>query len=147
MLVNFQTKSMTSAMKESDASAFANPGRKTAPGEKFMNRLMDRHPVHTGFDPFQSQRLSGFHRVPKLALRVAGSSAQNRAGHVAEISCLRVARENIQDNERIGVKRSVAALMRVARLVAAGDDCACRNAARAQNRRINFRAKRLGSER
>src|SRR5436309_13706987 len=99
MLVNFQTKSMTSAMKESDASAFANPGRKTAAGEKFLDRLVDRHPVHTGFDPFQSKCLPGFHRVPKLSLRVARASAHDRAGHVAEISGFRIARKDIQDDQ------------------------------------------------
>src|SRR5438445_13604596 len=121
---------MTSAMKESDAPAFANPSRKTAPGEKFLDRLMNRHPIDASFDLFQSQGLPSFHRFPKFSLRVARASAQNRAGHVAEISCLPVARENIQDNQLIRVKRSVAALVRVAGLVATRDNCACRNATR-----------------
>src|SRR5215470_11676547 len=98
MLVNFQPKPMPGAMKESDASAFAHFSRKTAFGEKFLDRLVNRHPIDSCLDSLQSERLTCLHRRPKLALGFARPSAQNRSGHVAKISCLRVAWKNIEDN-------------------------------------------------
>src|SRR5213594_333490 len=98
MLMNFQSQPMTGAVKKSHASALANFGRETASGEKFLDRLMNRHSIHASFDLPQGQRLPSFHRFPKLSLCVARAPAQDRAGHVAKISGLRIAWKDIQDN-------------------------------------------------
>src|SRR4029077_16698529 len=118
----------------------------TAFSEKFLDRLVNRHPIDSGPNSLQRERLTGFYCFPKLTLAFAHASAQHRPGHVAEISGLRVAWKNIEDNQRIGVKRTVAPLMRSARLNATGDSRTCRNAARAQDRRINFGAEDFGSQ-
>src|SRR2546430_2572101 len=47
MLVNFQPKSMPGAMKESDPSASAHLSRKTPFSEKFLDRLVNRHPINS----------------------------------------------------------------------------------------------------
>src|SRR5438067_730043 len=92
MLVDFQPKTMPGAVKESDTPASAHFSWKTALGEKFLNRLVNRHPIDSRLDSLQSKRLTGLHCIPKLSLSFARASAQNRARHVAKISRLRVAR-------------------------------------------------------
>src|SRR5262249_10859453 len=138
MLVDFQPKSMPSPMKKSNASASAHFSRETAFGEQVLNCRVDRHSIDSGPDPFQSERLTGLNGIPKLTLSVARPSTQDRPGHIAKISGLRVTRENIEDNQRICVKRTVAPFVRITRLIAARDNRTGRNTARAQNRRINF---------
>src|SRR5467141_475603 len=124
MLMNFQSQPVTGAVKKSDSSALANFSRETPAGEKFLDRLVNRHSIHASFDSLQGQCLPSFHRFPKFSLRVARASAQNGAGHVAKISGLRVARENIQNNQRIRVKRSESALMWIAGLIPTCNNCA-----------------------
>src|SRR5881398_24139 len=114
-------------MKEANAPALANLRRKTTLGEEFLNCLLNCHSIHSRFDLFQSERLPGFYCFPKLSLRIARAPAENAARHVAKIARFRVARENIQDNQRVRVKRTKAALMRITGLVAARDDRAGRN--------------------
>src|SRR5205823_11331975 len=97
MLVNFQPKSMPGAMKESDPSASAHLSRKTPFSEKFLDRLVNRHPINSCLDSLQRQRLTGFYRFPNLTLAFARASAQHRPSHVAKISGLRVAWKNIED--------------------------------------------------
>ena len=99
MLVNFQPKAMPGAVKESDPPASAHLSRKTAFSEKFLDRLVNRHPIDSCLDSLQSERLTGFYRFPKFTLAFAGASAQHRPGHVTKISGLRVARENIEDDQ------------------------------------------------
>src|SRR5262245_17651614 len=147
MLVDFQPKAMPGAVEEADPSAFANFSRKTVFREKFLDCRVNRHPVDPCLDSLQSERLASFHRLPKLTLRIAGPSAQNRSGHVTKIPCLRISRKNIEDNQRIGVKRTVTPLMRVTGLVATRDNRPRRNAASAQDRRINLGPEDFGSQR
>src|SRR5258707_15438842 len=129
MLVNLQSKTVPGAVKESDPSAFAHFSRKTVFGEKFLDCLVNRHPVDPCLDFLQSERLASFHGLPKLTLRLACPSAQNRSGHVTKISGLRVTRKNIEDNQRVGVERTVAPLMRITGLFATGANRTCRTAA------------------
>src|ERR1700745_1250451 len=99
MLVNFQPKAMPGAVEESDASPSAHFSRKTAFSEKFLDCLVNRHPIDSRPDFFQSKRLTGFRGLPKLSLRFARAAAQKGPGHVAKISSLRVARKDIEDNQ------------------------------------------------
>ena len=41
------------------------------------------------------------HRLPQPPLRLAGASAHHGACHVAEIPALRVARKNIENDQRV----------------------------------------------
>src|SRR5439155_12431472 len=135
------------AVKESDAPPSAHLSQKTAFSKKFLDCLVNGHPIDSCLDSFQSERLTGLHCLPKLPLRLARASAQNRSSHIAKISGLRIAWKNIEDNQRVCVKRTVAPLMRITCLVAAGDNRAGRIAARAQDRRINFSPENFGSQR
>src|SRR3979490_754033 len=99
MLVNFQSKPMSGAVEESDAPASAHSGLKTAFGEKFLDRLVNRHPIDSCLDSLQRERLTGFYRFPELTLSFARASAHHRPGHVAKISGLRVAWKDIEDNQ------------------------------------------------
>src|SRR5438093_11790536 len=121
MLVNFQPKTMPGAMKESDPSASAHLSRKTAFSEKFLDRLVNCHPIDSCLDSLQRERLTGFYCFPQLTLAFAGTSAQHRAGHVAKISGLRVAWTKIEDNQLIRKKRNIGRLMWIACLVATVD--------------------------
>src|SRR6266478_2174719 len=140
MVVHLESEPMACPMEESNSPPFAHLRRKTALCEEFLNGLVNRHPVDSRLDLLQGKPLPGFHRFPKFSLRLARSATQNGARHVAEIAGLRVARKNIENNQRVGVERTKAALVRIAGLVAAGDNRAGRNAARAQDCRVNFRA-------
>src|SRR4029434_9925490 len=118
MLVDFQSESVTGAMEKSDAASFPHFRWKSATGEEFLDRFVNCHSVNAGSDSFKGQRLPSFDGFPKFALRVARASAQDRACHIAEISGLRVAREDIENDQRVCVQRAVAALVRVAGLIA-----------------------------
>src|SRR5439155_15929095 len=147
VLVNLQPKTMPGAVKESDAPPSAHLSRKTAFSKKFLDCLVNGHPIDSCLDSFQSERLTGLHCLPELPLRLARASAQNRSSHIAKISGLRIAWKNIEDNQRVCVKRTVAPFMRITCLVAAGDNRAARIAARAPDRRINFSPERFGTQR
>src|SRR5438132_14027259 len=98
MLVNFQPKSMPGAMKESDPSASAHLSRKTPFSEKFLDRLVNRHPINSCLDSLQRQRLTGFYRFPNLTLAFARASAHHRPSHVGKISGPRDAWQERQEN-------------------------------------------------
>src|SRR5207247_5497648 len=111
---------VTSPVKESNAPALANLRWKATLGEELLNCLVNCHSIHSRFDLFQSEGLPGFYCFPKLSLGIARAPAENGPRHVAKIARFRVARENIQDNQRVRVKRTKAALMRITGLVADG---------------------------
>src|SRR6266699_78862 len=140
MLVHLESEPMACPMEESNSPPFAHLRRKTALCEEFLNSLVNRHSIDSRLDFLQSKPLPGFHRFPKFSLRIDCSPTQKLASHVTEIACLRVARKNIENNQRVGMERTKAALVRIAGLVAACDNRASRNAARAQDCRVNFRA-------
>src|SRR5262249_3013761 len=146
MLVNFQPEAMPGAVKESHAPTFAYFSRKTALTEKFLNCFVNRHPIDARLDFLQGKRLTPFHRLQSLALGFGGASPKDRSRNIAEVSALRIAWKNIEDNQRISVKRPAAAVMRVTRLVAAGNDRPAGNAARAQDGGVNFRSEHFGGQ-
>ena len=67
--------------------------------------------------------------------------------HVAVVAGGGHAREKVEDDEFTRAERTAAALVRVARLLAAGDDGVRRRAALAQDGRIDLGAEALGGER
>ena len=138
---------MSGPVKKSDLAAVSHFGRIAALREKFLDRFVNFHPIHTRLDSFQGQRLSGFHCLPKFSLPIARPSAHNRPSDVAKISRSHVARENIENDQRTRVKRAGAAFMRIACLIGAGNDRARRISARAQDRGINFRAQHFRGQR
>src|SRR5262252_8783055 len=99
MLMNFQAESMPSTVEKSDATPVAHFGWETATGEKFLNGFVNRHAVNARLDSLQGEGLPCFYRFPNFSLRVARASPQHRAGHIAEISGLRIAREHIENNQ------------------------------------------------
>src|SRR5882762_8360395 len=124
MFMNFQPKPMTRAMKESHSSPLANLGRETAAREKLLDRFVNLHSINASLDFLQRQCLPSFHSFPKFSLRVARAPAHDCACQIAKISGLRVTWKDIQNNQRIRVQRSEAALMWIAGLIAACHNCA-----------------------
>src|ERR1700730_12787099 len=108
---------MSRPMKKSDLAALSHFGGIAALREKFLDCVVNFHPIHARLDSFQSQRLSGFHCLPKFSLRVARPSAHNCQSDVAKIAGPHVARENIENDQRTRVKRPIAAFMWVACLI------------------------------
>src|SRR5438132_6606906 len=106
IFVNLETKPVTGAMEKSNVPAFPNFRRITALLEKRLDRLVNFHSIHARFDLSQREFLSVFDGFPKLALRGAGTSPNNCPRHVAPITGLRIAWKNIEDDQRIGVKRT-----------------------------------------
>jgi len=98
-------------------------------------------------DGAQGLLLAGQAGVPEPALRVAGASADDGPREVAEITRPCGAGEEVEDNEFVGAQRAVAALVRVAGLFAAGHDGVGREAASAQDGRVDLRAEDLGGQR
>src|SRR5438128_5637152 len=147
MLVDLEPKPMACPMKESNSPAFADLRRKTTLCEEFLNCLVNRHPIRAGLDLFQSQRLPGFHRFPKSSLRFARAPAQHSASHVTEVAGLRVSWKNIENDQGVRVQRTEPALVRIAPLIAAGNDRPGRNATGTQNRGINFCPEHLRGQR
>ena len=80
-------------------------------------------------------------------MRFARAAAHNRSRQVAAVTGLRVARKNIENDQRVRVKRTEPALVRIARLIAAGDDRVGGNSAGAQNRGIDFGAQNFRGQR
>src|SRR5271169_3301992 len=104
-------------MEKSDVYSLPNFGRITALLEQCLDRLVDLHSIHAILDLAQREFLSVFHRLPKFALSFAGATTHNGPGHVAPIAGLCVARKNIENDQRVRVKRTVTALVRIAALV------------------------------
>src|SRR4029450_11788574 len=121
MLVDLQPEPVAGPVKKSDSPAFAKLRRKTTLREELLNCLVNCHPIQPGLDLSQRQCLAGFHRLPKCSLRVACAPAQNGPSHVPKIPRLRVAWKNIENDQRVRGETTRSALMRIARLVAAGD--------------------------
>ena len=90
--------------------------------------------------------LAFLHGFPEMALRVGGAALDDRARHVAEVAGLRVAREDVDDDEFPRAQRPAAAFVRVARLLAAGDDGVRRRAARAEDGGVDLGAQALAGQ-
>ena len=145
--MNLQAEPVAGAVKKSDVLAFADFGRIAALLEKRLDSFVNFHSVDPGSDFAKRELLPLFHRFPKFALRIVRSSADNSPRHIAPVAGLGVARKNIENDQRVRGKRTEAALVRIAGLIAAGDDCVRRRAAGAQHRGIDFGAQHFGGER
>ena len=120
--MNLQAESVTGPVEKSDILSFPDLGRISAVLEKLLDRLVNFHSVDAGFDFSKCESLSLFHSFPKFALCLACSSAHNCPRQIAPITGLGVAREDIEDDQRVRVERTESALMRITSLIAAGDD-------------------------
>src|SRR5437660_927788 len=67
--------------------------------------------------------------------------------HVAPITGLRVAREDVENDQRVRVKRTMTAFVRIARLISASNDRVRRRAAGAQHCGIDFGAENFRGQR
>ena len=121
--MDLQPQAMTRAVKKSNLTPIADFGRKTPIGEKLLHFVVQLQAIHTRLHFSQRQLLPCAHRLPKPALLFTRAPAHNRPRHIAEVTCLRITRKDIEDDERICFQRAEPALMRIARLIAAGHDC------------------------
>src|SRR6202023_1782484 len=145
IFVDFQAQAVTGAVKESDVYSFPDFGRITALVEQRLDRLVDLHSIHAIFDFAQREFLAVLYGLPKFALRLARAPAHNCPRHVAPIASLRVARENIEYDQRVRIQRTEATLVWIACLVSAGNDRIGWRSARSQHRRVDFGAQQFRS--
>ena len=122
IFMDLQAEPVAGAVEKSNVLPFANFGGIAALLEKHLDRLVNFHSVDPGFDFSERELLAFLHGLPELALRVTSASAHDGARQIAPVTGLRVARENIEDDQRIRVERTDPALVRIASLIAAGHD-------------------------
>src|ERR1041384_820258 len=120
LLVNFEPEPVAGPVEKSNILAVANFSRITALFEQGLDRLVDFHSVDAFLDFAERELLSFQNGLPKFALRVARFSSHHRSRHVAPVTRLCVARKNIEDDQRVREERTMPALVRIGRLIAAG---------------------------
>ena len=101
---------------------------------------VDLAPTNGLFWPEREAKTDEELKLIGRALRITRATTNNRSRHISPITAAWIARENIENDERVRVKRTGAALVWIARLISTGDDCVRRRSARAQHRRVNFSA-------
>src|SRR4051812_31815419 len=121
---------MTGAMEEPDPSAFPHLSGKSPLRKQVLDRLMDDGSIDSGFDPSKRKRLTCLDRVPQLPLSFTRATTDPRSGHVAKIAGLGITRKDIENDQRIGEKRTRSALVRITPLIATGYDGAVWRSAR-----------------
>src|SRR5260370_39199434 len=137
IFMDLQADPMAGAVEKSNVFPFSYFGGIAALLEKLLDRLVNFHSVHPGFDFSERELLPCLHCLPELAVRVTSASAHDGARQIAPVTGLRVARENIEDDQRIRVERTEPALVRIASLIAAGHDCFPRLSAATYHSAIN----------
>src|SRR5437762_6761489 len=99
--MDFQSKAVTRAVKKSNLAPIADFRRKTSIGEKLLHLVVHLQAIHPCLHFSQRERLPGAHRLPKSALFFTRPPAHDRPRHIAEVTCLCIARKDIEDDERI----------------------------------------------
>src|ERR1041385_8398252 len=109
--MNFQAKSMASAMKKTFHVAVLSSGLITALDKKFLHCFMNCRCQIAVTHLTERNFLSLPNGVIKFANSFAGISANHCARNVAEITCFLRAWKNIQDDWFMGAQRSKAAFV------------------------------------
>src|ERR1035438_3447732 len=120
---------MARAVKKSLHPSVAPSGFVALLDEEFLHGLVDFRRRHARADFFKADFLSAPDRIVKFLHGLVRASAHDGPGDVAEVAGFLRARENVYDDRLVGAQQAVAALVRVARLPAAGDDGVCRETA------------------
>ena len=142
-LVNLQAKPVTSTVEEALHAAVVLAGPVTFPLEELLDCPVHLPRRHSGPHLFERQLLAPEYSVIQLSNCLAGAAADDRAGDVAKISGLLRAGKNIEDDRLVGAQRTIARLMRVAALPAAGDNRVAGKPSRPKDRGIDDRPKLL----
>ena len=99
MFMNIQSKPMASAVEEANLPAFAHFGRESAGGEQSLDLVMNSEAISSRLHFLERELLPCEDNVPHPSLRFASPTTHDAASHVAEISGLRVAWENIENDQ------------------------------------------------
>ena len=134
-------------LKGATPAAIVLPGGKAGLGKEPLHALVHHFSVHSRPHGLQRERLPPAHGLPEVPLRLRRPAAHHRAGHVAIIPRARIAREDVQDDQLAGPQRPGAAMMRIARLLAARHDRPGRSTAGVQDGGFNFGPQPLRRER
>ena len=121
--MDLQTEAVAGAMEKTLHAAVAPARPITFAHEEVLNGAMHVRGWHPGAHLLERQALALKHRVVQLPHRLTRPATDHGAGDIAEIAGLLGAGKDVQDNGLIGAQRAMAALVRVAALSAAGDDC------------------------
>ncbi len=117
-----QAQTVSGAVKETNGAVLRMLRFVACVGEGGGDFLVHLLAVHTGADHLDRGELGLAHGGDEVPLGVARAAAEEGAGHVTVVAGLRDGRENIEDDELVGPERAGTAVVRVAGLVAAGDD-------------------------
>jgi hypothetical protein len=102
---------MPRPVEKPDLPATPNFRRKTTVGEKLLHLVVQLQSIHARLHFLQRQRLALAHCIPEPALRFTRASPHDRPRHVAEVAALRVARKDVENDERIRFQRPEPALV------------------------------------
>src|SRR5450759_5129489 len=120
--VNFQTQTVTRAVKKSLHAAIALAGLVTLLLEKFQHGLVDVIRPRARANFFEPDLLPAKDGVVKPSHAIARAPAHHRARDVAKVTGFLRTRKNINDDWLVRAQRAVAAFVRIAALFAARDD-------------------------
>src|SRR5262252_4204111 len=134
-------------MEEALHPAFAFSRLETLLFKESHEGLMNFFGGDAGPHHFEGELLALKDSVIEFANRLRGAAADDGAGDVAEITCLLRARKNVEDDRFMGAKRAMAGFVRIAGLLAAGDDGMGGRAACLEDGSVNDRTQFFGGER
>ena len=127
--MDLQPQPVAESVEKTDIASLLDFGGVAFQFKEIPDLILEFFPFHPRGHGFESAFLSIEHGIPEAVLGLAGFAAHDGPGHVAEVSRLRIAREDIQDDQGMGLERAVSALMRIACLDPARHDRAGRGAA------------------
>jgi len=145
--VHLEAEAMAGAVEEADGALGRVLGLVAAGREDLDALGVDTAAVDAGADRLERGELRGADGGDERALGVAGLAAEKGARHVPVVTGFADPREDIDDDQLVGAQRTRAALVRVARLVAAGGDGVERDRAGLDARGLDRDLQALAGER
>src|SRR6516225_9764003 len=103
-------------------------------GEQFADFVLEGLPRLAGADILQRVPLTLQNGVPELALPFTGPAPNHRARKIPVIAGLGISRKDIEDDQRARQQRPTPLLVRIAGLLASGDNGVSRLPASANDR-------------
>src|SRR5205085_375344 len=112
VFMDLQSETVTRPVEKPNLPAVANFRRETAIGKELLYLVVQFKAVHAWLHFLQRELLPFPHRLPESSLRFTRAAAHHRPRHVAEVTALRVARKDVENNQRIRLQRPGSSLVR-----------------------------------
>ncbi len=120
--VDGEAEPVAGAVEETGRTGFGARGFVAGGGEGVDDLLVNVAAFDAGADGFRGGELGGADGFDETVMGVGGASAEVSARHVAEVSGFCYTREDVDDDELVRSEGAVTALVRIAGLIAAGDN-------------------------